>query len=113
MTEAPGSETREPAPLPGAADPAREQRFFARGGAVVLLAVLVYLVWRIVAPLWQPLAWAALLGALLAPWNARLARRLGGRRRLASGLTTLGVVVLLLLPFVAIGGAVELPGGAK
>ncbi len=106
MTEAPGSETREPAPLPGAADPAREQRFFARGGAVVLLAVLVYLVWRIVAPLWQPLAWAALLGALLAPWNARLARRLGGRRRLASGLTTLGVVVLLLLPFVAIGGAV-------
>ena len=88
------------------ADPGSDKRFFARVGALVLFAVLACLVWRIVAPLWQPLAWAVLLGSLLAPWNARLARRLGGRPRLASALTTLAVVVLLLLPFVAIGGAV-------
>ncbi len=80
--------------------------FYARVGVLVLVAGLLYLVGRIVAPLWQPFVWAALLGALLAPVNARLGRRLGNRPQLASGLTTVGVVVLLLLPIIAIGGAV-------
>lgn len=80
--------------------------FYARVGVLVLIAGLLYLVGRIVAPLWQPFVWAALLGALLAPVNARLGRRLGNRPQLASGLTTVGVVVLLLLPIIAIGGAV-------
>jgi predicted PurR-regulated permease PerM len=80
--------------------------FYARVGVVVLLGALLYLVWQIVVPLWQPLVWAALLGALLAPLNRRLATRLGGRKRVASAFTTVGVVVLLLLPIVAIGGAV-------
>ena len=47
-------------------------------------------------PLWQPLLWAILLGALLAPLNSRLAVRLGGRPKLASTITTIGVVLLLL-----------------
>jgi predicted PurR-regulated permease PerM len=85
--------------------------FYTRLGAVFLLAVLLYLVWQIVAPLWQPLVAAALLGALLAPVNARLTRRLGGRAQLASALTTFGVVVLVLLPIVAIGGAVASQAG--
>jgi len=80
--------------------------FYARVGALLLGSVLLYLVWRIVEPIWQPLLWAVLLGALLAPVNSRLAARLGGKPRLASGLTTVGVVLLLLLPIVAIGGAV-------
>ena len=70
------------------------------------LAALLYLVWRIVEPLWQPLLWAVLLGSLLAPFNASLAARLGGKPRLASSLTTVGVVLLMLLPIFAIGGAV-------
>jgi len=80
--------------------------FYPRVGALLLGSVLLYLVWRIVEPIWQPLLWAVLLGALLAPVNSRLAARLGGKPRLASGLTTVGVVLLLLLPIVAIGGAV-------
>ena len=80
--------------------------FYTRVGVLLLLGALLYLVWQIVVPLWQPLVWAALLGALIAPLNRRLAARLGGRKRLASALTTVGVVVLLLLPIVAIGGAV-------
>ena len=80
--------------------------FFARVGVLLLSAVLLYLVWRIVAPLWQPLMWAVLLGALLAPSTARLARRLGNRPRLAAGLMMVGVVLLLLLPILAIGAAV-------
>jgi predicted PurR-regulated permease PerM len=91
--------------LPDPGSPSRST-FYARIGVMVLLAALVYLVWRIVQPLWQPLVWAALLGALLAPLNARLAARLGRRPRLAASITTVGVVLLVLLPLIAIGGAV-------
>jgi predicted PurR-regulated permease PerM len=84
----------------------QERRFYIRLGAVVLLAVLAYLIWRIVEPLWQPLLWAVLLGSLLAPANARLARRLGNRPRLASAITTLLTVLLFMLPVGIITGAV-------
>lgn len=92
-----------PPPVRTTASPAS---FYARVGVLLLGGALLYLVWRIVEPLWQPLLWAVLLGALLAPVNSRLAARLGGKPRLASGLTTVGVVLLLLLPIIAIGGAV-------
>ena len=83
-----------------------ERRFWARLGAVLLLVALGYLVWRIVAPLWQPLAWALLLGSLLAPLNVRLAGRLGGRRQLASAITLLATVLLFILPVAGVAGAV-------
>ena len=83
-----------------------DKRFYTRLGAVLLLAALGYVVWRIVTPLWQPLAWALLLGSLLAPLNLRLANRLGGRTRLASAITLLLTVLLFILPVVAIAGAV-------
>jgi len=79
---------------------------YSRLGGLLLLALLAYLVWRIVTPLWQPLVWAALLGSLLAPFNARLTLRLGARPRLASGITTLLAVLLFLLPVAVIAGAV-------
>ena len=65
-----------------------ERRLYVRLGGLLLLAALCYVVWRIVTPLWQPLLWAVLLGALLAPWNLRLTQRLGGRAQLASSITT-------------------------
>jgi len=80
--------------------------FMARVGLLALIALLGWLVWRIVQPLWQPLAWAVLLGSLLAPFNTRLGRRLGGRPQLASSLTLLGTVLLFILPVVAIAAAV-------
>jgi predicted PurR-regulated permease PerM len=92
--------------LPDPQAAASQKAFFARVGVLLLMAALLYLVWRIVAPLWQPLLWAVLVGALLAPLNASLAVRLGGRPRLASAITTTGVVLLILLPIFAIGGAV-------
>jgi predicted PurR-regulated permease PerM len=79
---------------------------YSRLGGLLLLALLAYLAWRIVAPLWQPLVWAALLGSLLAPFNARLTLRLGVRPRLASGITTLLAVLLFLLPVAVVAGAV-------
>jgi predicted PurR-regulated permease PerM len=80
--------------------------FFARVGVLLLMSALLYLVWRIVAPLWQPLLWAVLLGSLLAPLNAALATRLGGKPTLASTITMIGVVLLILLPIFAIAGTV-------
>jgi len=83
-----------------------ERRLYVRLGGLLLLAVLCYLVWRIVTPLWQPLLWALLLGALLAPWNLRLTQRLGGRTQLASSITTALTVLLFILPVLAAGAAV-------
>lgn len=82
-----------------------ERRFWTRCGAALLLAALAYLVWRIVAPLWQPLTWALLLGSLLAPLNVRLAARLHGRLRLASSITLLLTVLLFILPLAGVAGA--------
>ena len=92
--------------LPDPQTAALQKAFFARVGVLLLLSALLYLVWRIVEPLWQPLLWAVLLGSLLAPLNASLATRLGGRPRLASSITMVGVVLLILLPIFAIAGAV-------
>ena len=92
--------------LPDPQTTAVQKAFFARVGVLLLLSALLYLVWRIVEPLWQPLLWAVLLGSLLAPLNASLATRLGGRPRLASSITMVGVVLLILLPIFAIAGAV-------
>ena len=75
-------ERREPTRISKVTDPAREKLFIARVGLVILI------------------------GGLLVPVNRRVTRRLGDRPRLASALTTVGVVLLLLLPIVAIGGAV-------
>ena len=102
----PDGDTSEPvAGLPQAGE-AAERRFYVRVGALLMLAVTGYLVWRIVEPLWQPLVWAALLGGMLAPWNTRLTRRLGNRPRLASAIMTLLALLLFLLPIASVAGAV-------
>lgn len=92
--------------LPDPQAAASQKIFFARVGTLLLMAMLAYLVWRIVTPLWEPLLSAVLLGSLLAPLNSSLATRLGGKPTLASAITMVGVVLLVLLPILAIGGAV-------
>jgi predicted PurR-regulated permease PerM len=87
-------------------DDKSERRFYARLGGVLLLAVLAVLVWLIVAPLWHPLAWALLLGSLLAPLNLRVTARLGGRTQLGSAVTMVAAVLLFILPVVGVLGAV-------
>jgi predicted PurR-regulated permease PerM len=88
-------------------DAGRSQRvFLARVGMLLLIAALLYLVWRIVEPVWQPLLWAVLLGALLAPFTARLAKRLGGKPRLAAGIVTALTLLLFVLPVGIVAGAV-------
>jgi len=86
---------------------AQTQRLFlARVGILLLIAGLLYLVWRIVSPLWQPLLWAILLGSLLAPLTARLARRMGGKPKTAAAVVTVLTILLFLLPVAIIAGSV-------
>jgi predicted PurR-regulated permease PerM len=68
-----------PEEAPRAEADSGERRFWVRVGGLLLLATMLYLVWRIVEPLWQPLLWAVLLGALLAPVNQRLTQRAATR----------------------------------
>jgi predicted PurR-regulated permease PerM len=99
------NDSEKPRPIAGG-ELTSERRFWVRVGAVVLAALLAWLGWQIVAPLWRPLVWAMLLGALLAPWNTRLTRRLGGRKILASSITLVVTVLLFVLPLGVIAGAV-------
>lgn len=78
-----------------------DKRFYRRLGAVLLLAGLGWLVWRVVEPVWHSLAWAALLGTLLAPLQRRLLG-LGAGPSLAAALTVLLIVVSLVLPLALI-----------
>ena len=96
----------DPAAMPARTVDSSDRRFFVRMGGLALIVALSYLVFLIVQPVWQPLVWAALLGAVLAPWNARLSARLGNRPRIASAITTVMTVLFFVLPLAAIAGTV-------
>jgi predicted PurR-regulated permease PerM len=81
-----------------------DQRIFRLAGAMLLLAALGYLVWRIVEPVWHPLAWALLLGILLAPANRWVTARVGGSRQVGSAITLLVTGLFLILPLAIIAG---------
>jgi predicted PurR-regulated permease PerM len=72
--------------------------------ALVLLVTVAFvlLVWGFM----QPIFWAAVLGILFAPTYRRLHARLGGRGSLASSLTLVLVVLVVILPLIGIGAAV-------
>jgi predicted PurR-regulated permease PerM len=68
----------------------------------VLLGSLV-LFGAVLAPLWQPLLFAAILATVLSPMQRRLQPRLWNKRYLAAALNTVAVVVLILTPLTVIG----------
>lgn len=74
-------------------------------GSVILLAVVI-------RPIWKPIFLAVVLAAALTPLNEWFARKFGQRHRLASALTTLLLVVVILGPvlgliIVAISEAID------
>jgi predicted PurR-regulated permease PerM len=60
------------------------------------LLLLIYLVFRIVEPFLQPLAWSAILAIFFYPVHEQLVRRLRPNR--AALVSTVGVTVLLIAP---------------
>ncbi len=62
----------------------------------LLLALLIWLVYLIVQPFLQPLAWAAVLAILITPWHRRLAARWGNSE--AALAATAAITVGLIVP---------------
>jgi predicted PurR-regulated permease PerM len=78
----------------------------ARRLLVFLVVLAVVLAAVVVRPLWQALFLAAVLAAALRSPMDRLARLLGGRRRIAAAIVTIGTLVVVLLPLTWLGALV-------
>ena len=73
-----------------------------RASLIVLVVLSLILLALVIYPFASSLFLAAVLAAALAPWTERLAQRLRGRRQLAAGIVTLGVLLLLVVPLTAV-----------
>lgn len=76
--------------------------FYQRLLGAALLALVAFLVYRIIEPFLGPIAWALFLGFLLQPAQARLTRLLRGRDSISAFSLTMGVLVLFLGPLTAL-----------
>ena len=67
---------------------------------LVLTVLATYLLSRVIRPFAPALFVAAVLAGAVSPIYERLARKMGGRRMLASGVATLTVLLVVILPLV-------------
>jgi predicted PurR-regulated permease PerM len=70
--------------------------FYPRVFALVVAAILGYLLYLVIDPIALPMIWAAFLAFLLFPLNLKLRQRFKGRSLAASLLTALAPIVVLL-----------------
>lgn len=80
----------------GAVDERKRRRF-----VVILFLIALAMLGIVVAPFVGAFFTAALLGAILYPWQVVLTRRLGGRNALAAALLTIATILVVVIP---IGG---------
>jgi predicted PurR-regulated permease PerM len=102
-----------PHPAAGAGhSPEPELVFYRRGFALVTIALLAVLLYRITEPFLAPLAWASVLAFLLHPLQLRLARLWRGRATLVAMLLTALTTLLFVGPLTLLGGAFASEAGA-
>ncbi|MBM4218063.1 MAG: AI-2E family transporter [Gammaproteobacteria bacterium] len=77
-------------------------QFYQRLLGVAALAIVAYLVFRIIEPFLGPITWALFLGFLLQPAQEKFSRLLRGRASASAFLLTLLVLMLLLGPLTAL-----------
>ncbi len=82
---------------------------------LVLTVIATYLLSRVIKPFAAALFIAAVLAGAVSPLYERLARRLSGRRTLASGIATLTILLVVILPlaWLAVVLAQEVADGAS
>ncbi len=78
--------------------------FYRRTFAVVVVALLAFLLYRILEPFLAPLAWAIVIAFLAYPLQVRLARRCGQRRGLSAALLTGLTFIVFVGPLTLFGG---------
>ena len=72
--------------------------------ALVIFVTIVFT--AIIGVFLEPVFWAVVLAILFGPMHEKLVRQVGGRRTLASVISLLAVLLLVILPLVGIGVAV-------
>jgi predicted PurR-regulated permease PerM len=77
--------------------------FYARTFALVAAALIAYLLYLVLSPLAQPMAWALFLAFLLHPLHRWLSRKLRGRPMVSAALLTVFAVLMVLGPLGALG----------
>jgi predicted PurR-regulated permease PerM len=82
-----------------------ERHFYARTFVLVALAIVAWLIYQVLSPFAQPLAWALFIGFLIHPLHRWLTRKLGGRNVLSAALLTLVVFLLVIGPLAGLGAA--------
>ncbi len=83
----------------------KNDRFAGRVFALAVIAVLAYLLLRILRPFFGPIFWASLLALMLFQLNLRLRRALSGRRAVAAALLTVAVTLGIVIPVALVGVA--------
>ena len=79
--------------------------FYARTFALLTAALLGYLLYEVLSPLAQPIAWSLFIAFLLHPLHVWLTRRLRGRASASAVLLVLLTFVVLIGPLGALGAA--------
>jgi predicted PurR-regulated permease PerM len=77
-------------------------RFYPRLFAIVALAILGWVLFKIFVPFLGPILWSILLAFLLEPMNLKLKRKLRDRAGLVAGLLTIGATLVIALPAVVL-----------
>lgn len=72
-----------------------------RAFILILLVVTAGFLW-LLAPFFSAIFWASILAILFSPMEKRLCQRLGGRTTLSALITTLGTMLLVVIPLVLI-----------
>jgi predicted PurR-regulated permease PerM len=86
--------------------------FYRRAFAILTVAVLGLLLYRVLMPFFAPLAWAIVLAFVLNPVQRALTRLCRGRQGLAAGLLTVLTALLFVGPLTLLGGAFASEAGA-
>jgi predicted PurR-regulated permease PerM len=79
--------------------------FYTRAFAIGTTLILGLACYQFIEPILGPLLWAILLAFMLHPIQLRLTRRIGNRPTLSAWIITLGSLILILGPLVALGSS--------
>jgi len=78
-------------------------RFYSRAFAIGAIVILGYVLTKMLAPFWGPLAWAAVFAFLFYPVHERLTKRFKGKAGRSAGLITGLTPFLVIAPLSALG----------
>lgn len=79
--------------------------FYRRSFLIVMAAILGYLLYRMLSPLFGMIGWAVVLAFILHPLHERLTRRLKGRRSMSAAIFVVLTPVFVLAPLSVLAAA--------